>query len=360
MTVHDASLPQPHLTGIGIGSGEEAAYELLVDRRRATARQLLAAWRRPEPLPEVLSSLEDKGLVARDIDRPDVYVAAHPRTALEGLLQARNQELDEAAKCAADLVDRYATAGNVASTLVEIVTGQRAIRQRLTQIERGSHREVCCLHRITEPLGGADRSLDIQELVRAGVAVRSVYDHGYVEKSGGLSILEHAIGAGEHARLAVVPMSAIVMDGRVAILPLRLGEAATQSAMIVHPSGLLDALVALFDEVWRRAMPLCAGPTSDSPDAGSHPHGHSTGLVTALLAGLTDQAIARQLGISRRTVQRRISELAQDLHAHSRFQAGVQVALRQVRGEAFGTCSAGSGDRGDLRRSGGALAPITP
>jgi DNA-binding NarL/FixJ family response regulator len=42
-----------------------------------------------------------------------------------------------------------------------------------------------------------------------------------------------------------------------------------------------------------------------------------------LAAGLKDEAIARQLGISLRTVHRRTSELSLALGARARFQAGV-------------------------------------
>ncbi|MFD0634820.1 LuxR C-terminal-related transcriptional regulator [Catenulispora yoronensis] len=40
---------------------------------------------------------------------------------------------------------------------------------------------------------------------------------------------------------------------------------------------------------------------------------------------MTDEAIARQLHISARTVQRRVSVLMEELGARNRFQAGVQA-----------------------------------
>ena len=49
------------------------------------------------------------------------------------------------------------------------------------------------------------------------------------------------------------------------------------------------------------------------------------GLLTMLSAGMTDEAIARQLGVSARTVQRRISDLMETLGSRNRFQAGVQA-----------------------------------
>jgi DNA-binding NarL/FixJ family response regulator len=54
-------------------------------------------------------------------------------------------------------------------------------------------------------------------------------------------------------------------------------------------------------------------------------------LITLLLSGLTDEAIARQLGTSHRTIQRRVAALMSELGAHTRFQVGVQAALNRRR-----------------------------
>jgi len=52
-------------------------------------------------------------------------------------------------------------------------------------------------------------------------------------------------------------------------------------------------------------------------------------MILGLVAsGRTDQAIARQLRISRSTVQRHIRGLMGTLGARTRFQAGVQTSRR--------------------------------
>nr|WP_243727306.1 LuxR C-terminal-related transcriptional regulator [Actinocrispum wychmicini] len=48
-------------------------------------------------------------------------------------------------------------------------------------------------------------------------------------------------------------------------------------------------------------------------------------LLSLLAAGLKDEAIARQLGVSLRTVHRRTSELSESLGARTRFQAGMRA-----------------------------------
>lgn len=51
-------------------------------------------------------------------------------------------------------------------------------------------------------------------------------------------------------------------------------------------------------------------------------------ILSLLAVGLSDEAIARQLGIGLRTVQRRVQALLVRLGAGSRFQAGVLAAGR--------------------------------
>jgi DNA-binding NarL/FixJ family response regulator len=50
-----------------------------------------------------------------------------------------------------------------------------------------------------------------------------------------------------------------------------------------------------------------------------------------MLSGLTHQAIAHQLGLGHRTVQRWIADLIDELGARTRFQTGVQAAFRDLQ-----------------------------
>jgi DNA-binding NarL/FixJ family response regulator len=89
------------------------------------------------------------------------------------------------------------------------------------------------------------------------------------------------------------------------------------SALVVRASALLDALVNMFFLLWEQAVPVVSnvtGPTLDDTDQR---------LLTMLASGMQDDAIARQLEISARTVGRRVSNLMQQLGVRTRFQAGV-------------------------------------
>lgn len=51
-------------------------------------------------------------------------------------------------------------------------------------------------------------------------------------------------------------------------------------------------------------------------------------LVELLASGITDEAIARHLGVTARTLRRRIRDLHDRLGSSGRFQAGVRAAQR--------------------------------
>ncbi|WP_211255451.1 helix-turn-helix transcriptional regulator [Actinocatenispora sera] len=113
---------------------------------------------------------------------------------------------------------------------------------------------------------------------------------------------------------------------------------------MVHRSTLLDGVVDLFEAYWRRAVPLStvladraghdAGPGDGAAaeavarSAGEDTDPDDRGLLAMLVSGLKDEAVARQLGWSLRTMRRRVQRLHQRLDATNRFQAGVQAARR--------------------------------
>ena len=96
--------------------------------------------------------------------------------------------------------------------------------------------------------------------------------------------------------------------------------------MVVHRSGLLAALIALFESLWERAFELSA-LTAQPPGDGHSPLPPADAqLISLLLAGLTDKAIAGQLGLSIRTVHRRISALLERAQVSTRMQLGWHAA----------------------------------
>jgi len=115
----------------------------------------------------------------------------------------------------------------------------------------------------------------------------------------------------------------VLADRRTALIPLDLSSPRSE-VLLVRSSALLDALYALFESLWDRAVPVSLDrdrSLKTGADVAGVAH-EAREILRLMAAGLNDKAIAHELGISMRTLNRRISELMTQLNARSRFQIG--------------------------------------
>ncbi|MFF3688162.1 LuxR family transcriptional regulator [Streptomyces sp. NPDC002187] len=88
--------------------------------------------------------------------------------------------------------------------------------------------------------------------------------------------------------------------------------------------------MAYFEAVWERAylvLPNTAGEAHTGTPAGGIDELDAR-ILALMLAGLTDQAAAGQLGTSRRTYQRRTGDLMAKAGVGTRVQLGWHAARR--------------------------------
>jgi hypothetical protein len=95
-------------------------------------------------------------------------------------------------------------------------------------------------------------------------------------------------------------------------------------ALLVRSSSLLDALCEMFEMLWRSSVPfsLDSPGTTDEALSAHRAAGSIDTLLPMLVSGLNDKTIELELGISQRTLTRRIVALMKRLGATTRFQAG--------------------------------------
>ncbi|MFC4008863.1 hypothetical protein ACFOY2_16650 [Nonomuraea purpurea] len=309
------------LGAIGLGPDEEALYEVLLDRSPATLDRLAAAWPRPDLVP-LLAGLEAKGLLGVTPGPPPRYTAVAPDVALDVLLLAAERELIKARERARELEEAFQERARERTppVVVEVVTGQRAVEQRHAQIQRAARRQLRSLSKrpYFDRLGSVAAQ---RELLERGISSRMIYEQDFVASTGALRLIDEMIEAGQQARvLPSLPMKLYIVDDKLALLLLSHEPADAVAALVIHPSGLLEALIRLFEGFWQRALPLGLTSARD-------PARDDARLIALLLSGLTDEAIARQLGVGHRTAERRIAELMGRLGARTRFQAGLLAAL---------------------------------
>lgn len=122
-----------------------------------------------------------------------------------------------------------------------------------------------------------------------------------------------------------LPLKMFMIDDRMALIPISSAGQGVDAAYVILPSSLLDALITLFEAEWDRGTPLSA---DGLPTNASNTQAEQRDLLTLLASGLTDQGIARSLGWSTGTTQRRIHLLMEDLGVATRFQMGMAARAR--------------------------------
>ncbi|GAA1914674.1 hypothetical protein GCM10009775_04060 [Microbacterium aoyamense] len=129
--------------------------------------------------------------------------------------------------------------------------------------------------------------------------------------------LQAQLDAGVEVRAMSDPPSWFyVDDGVIGGIPLTWGQGNPAGMVILHDSPLLALAAAFFESLWTAAIPI--GGTV----AGWEP------VLELLAIGRSDKQIADALGLSLRTVRRRIAEAMDDLRAPTRFELGAAWARR--------------------------------
>ncbi|GAA1689172.1 hypothetical protein GCM10009745_37650 [Kribbella yunnanensis] len=164
------------------------------------------------------------------------------------------------------------------------------------------------------------------DALKRGVRYDVIYGAHVLQNEAALHMAQECIDAGEQARVFPrVPLNLTLVDHRWALVAARSPDARPEFvAMVVHESALLEGLEGIFEALWRIAVPITNTTELNDVDAG--PSLETKRLLTYLSAGLTDESIAREVGVSERTIARRIGRLQEALGAQTRFQLGVQAS----------------------------------
>lgn len=320
------------LEPVGVTTFDERVYRVLLREHAASATDLAAKLADTSTrVRRSLSRLEAHGLARRTESRR--WAPVGPRTGLAALfqqrqaaIQAESAALDEAM---AELTRDY-VGGEMqrhSAEAIEVITGADQIYRRALDLWHSATHEILTFDKPPYASQQAATDYDVIEaeapLLKRGVKLRGIYQRDVLEIPGFMTIAVRLAELGEEARvLPQLPIKLHIYDRRVAMVPLITDTHAHQSRAIVYSSGLLNALIALFEAYWERSHPL-SGP-SEAADLSSD----EIAVLRMLAAGMKDQVISRQLGVSRRTAARRTERILDRLDATSRFQAGAQAARR--------------------------------
>lgn len=315
---------------LGVSPREERLYVALVDQPWMTPAKLqqvcgLGA----DEVADCLASMEALGLVSRTTDEPLRLVPAPPDVAVEALIARQTGGVEQARSGAAALMRRYRDVAHPRDSprLVEVMSGQAAVRQRFQQLLAGTSKELLVFDKPPYAIPHTETAPQLQ-LLEQDVTVRTVYEHQILDDPEIVGHIETLGTRGEQARvLPTLPLKLAIADRRIALVPLTPHQPPMEASALVHPCALLDALIELFDVLWQSAVPLVLhAPGGDLPDDEMLPRDRQ--LLGLMLTGMTDRAIARQLDVTVRTISRRVAGLMDAANSQTRFQLGWQAARR--------------------------------
>ncbi|MFB7560248.1 LuxR family transcriptional regulator [Streptomyces brevispora] len=309
---------------LGLDHAAGQVYLALLDRAPAPLSAIgAAAGVEGAELVAAYDTLVDAGLASAAGEGEDVVAPVPPAAGLEILARHRASEVEESRIAVGGAFESFRRQRLAAYNdhLVEVVTGDdvgprirhawASARDQIRQFESPPY----------FPLPGATE--DSLATLARGVTQRVVYSRASLEYPGHLKdVVEPCVRAGEQARvLSSVPVKLVIIDDAYALVSLSIKEADVHNSMlVVQPCGLLSALMALFEQSWQNALPLHGRTTRPGglPPADRR-------LLWLLAGGASDEAIARELGISRRTLFRRLQILMARLGAANRFQMALQA-----------------------------------
>ncbi|MFI9360997.1 LuxR C-terminal-related transcriptional regulator [Kitasatospora sp. NPDC053057] len=161
------------------------------------------------------------------------------------------------------------------------------------------------------------------ELLRRGVRQRTLYQHAARSDSPTFGYATKIVSAGGEVRTVDELFDRlIVCDRTVAYIPTS-PEYAQEALEIRHPA-VVRFMVNVFERVWDRAIPIRVRGER-------RPHAVvadlEQGILRLLVEGFTEDKIARNLGIGRRTVAEHVSRISKRLGSTSRTQLGYLIAV---------------------------------
>ncbi|MET8911746.1 helix-turn-helix domain-containing protein [Micromonospora sp. NPDC004551] len=315
------------LRDLGLSDVTERAYLALVQggpphREKLAARLGIDV----DTVDSALDELAGLGLVELDGERP---LPLPPRLTLE-VLAEQHLRAAAAAREGSEVLGRLWAEQTPLPDYLEVLTTTDSTAAAQEKLHREVRTQVMALS--VGPVGSGAPQLaqapGSTEAMHRGVTYRVVYSTHILRQPTAMALVHEAISAGESARVFPnVPCNLTIADSRWALLTAPMPGAERLHGLVILGGGFLDTMIGIFESFWALGVPISAMPMDAAPDGDgtSEPNRH---LLTLLGAGLTDESIARELDVSKRTVTRRIAALQNSLGARSRFQLGVQAARR--------------------------------
>ncbi len=318
----------PALAVLGIDAAEEQLYRMALRNPGASPPLLAEKLERPTAqVVAALAKLDSLGLLHLGDD--DQVRTLSPDQAVERLidtearrLQVVAEQLDSVRATLPSLMAEHwaAQTPRGAPVTVETVEGGD-VPTMIRGLSASSEGDLLWLRpdqwRFSS---GAEVDSWVKRLMASGRRSRAIYPARVFEEAP--DMVRSRARAGEHVRvLAEVPSRLAILGTSAALVPEVWGRN-TGRRLVVRQPAMIAVLALLFENLWERAMAI-PGLEADGDRASDRRL-----LLDQLANGAKDEQIARALGLSLRTVRRRVADILAELGVSSRFQAGVEAVRR--------------------------------
>lgn len=287
-----------------------------------------------------VDALADHGLVDICSDEGGSEIrlrATNPIVRLAEMVASREQalrdherEVEQLRVMAATLTSEFQADRDArAVTVMEHLMEPAEIVARLEELYAHADRELRIFVTNRQSPEGleAARESDLA-LLRRGLRVRLLCLESLTNDRAHLDYLRWYTAEGAEIRLLpTLPLRMILQDEQVAVVAAH-GEDPSQGAVILRGHGIVRALGALFERYWESAHTYGDAPAAHTRTDWEKLTPAQSEIIRLMASGAKDDAIARRLGVSVRTVRRLTSELAARLQVESRFAFGVEAVRR--------------------------------
>jgi DNA-binding CsgD family transcriptional regulator len=219
------------------------------------------------------------------------------------------------------LQPRYAEArsGRGHASYLRMLRDRAEVRGSLHRAADACRADLLCVRpRHASWDGALDEALvrDLAVLGR-GVRLRVLYQHAARADLATRAHIRRIVAGGAQVRTTNhLSRPFAVFDRRIAL------AAEPWGAVEVSNTAVAELLCDVFEDMWSSAQPYSA---AESGYEGVSDEIQKT-IAKLLAEGLTDEAIARRVGMSLRACRRHVATLLRGLGAVSRFQAGIRAA----------------------------------
>lgn len=312
----------PDDTATGLGAGTERLYRTLLSKADASVGQLAAESGLAAPdVRSRLAELVDAGFATMTADSR--YRAVAPDIVLGGRLASQLDTVRFEYEALRELLELHRTGpgrgGRDDRGRWEQVTGAVAMQSRLTQLRDTAERGIRTFVKppMVLPTPDGDQHRELQE---RGVRYRLLFDRAVLDSDHEGAHLRRHLEWRDEIRFAKrLPLKLLIIDDRTSVIEDPGSD--RPKALITSNESIVRLTAALFEQLWESAI-----PARSAEEAEADIDGGDSLLLSLLIAGLTDQAIASKLGIGLRTVQRRVRDLMDLAGVDTRIQLGWHAA----------------------------------